>query len=264
MKREELFEIIGEVDEALLKRSESVKRKNVWVKLGTSAACALLAVAIAVPFFGGKGERIPLPNTTDAIKVYEMKKLPSQMTTVACSYAYNYTPKEIFAQKTDIYKGEIIDCDTLRIDFGGVTEYRSVVTIKVERAYRGEISEGETIRLLLPVGFYFSETPVYSSITKVVEKMEVGMKGIFMTVPYDESSCATFNGKTLMLSDIADCGMGDGERWCFLDTGNGIAMGDMWREEDGPFGALPYEQDAVYENITLDAVETYVLQMLKE
>ena len=80
MKREELFEVIGEVDETLLKRSESVKRKNVWVKLGTSAACALLAVAIAVPFFGGKGERIPLPNTTDAIKVYEMKKLPSQMT----------------------------------------------------------------------------------------------------------------------------------------------------------------------------------------
>ena len=262
MKREEIFEIIGEVDEELLKRSESVKRKNVWMRFGTSVACALLAVAIAVPFFGAKGERIPLPNTTDDIKVYEMKKLPSQAPSIAYSYAYNYTPEEMFARKTDIYRGEIIDCDTLRIDFGSVTEYRSVVMIKVERVYRGEFSEGETIRLLLPLGFYFSENPVYSSVTKVIEKMGVGMKGIFMTVPYDESSHAIFDDEVLMLLDIADCGMGDGERWCFLDTGRGVAMGDMWREADGPFGILPYEQDAVYENTTLDGVEAYVLQML--
>ncbi len=263
MKREELFEIIGGVDEELLKRSEPAKKRNIWVKVGASAACVALAVAISVPFFGGKGERIPLPNTTDDIKVYEMNRLPSKMPSIACSYAYNYTPEEMFAQETDVYKGEIVDCDTLRIDFGGVTEYRSVVEIKVECVYRGEISEGETIRLLLPLGFYFSENPVYSSVTKVVEKMEVGMKGIYMTFSYGESSYAIFNGELLMLRDIADCGMGDGERWCFLDTGNGVAMGDMWNDEDGPFGVLPYEQDGVYENTTLDDVESYVLRMLK-
>ena len=52
MNRKDLYNSFNEVDDDILERSEIAsqnKKKPIWLKWGTFAACLCLAVAIAIP-----------------------------------------------------------------------------------------------------------------------------------------------------------------------------------------------------------------------
>lgn len=54
MKKEDMFDILAEIDEERITEAEMKKMNNnrAWVKLGTLAACLAVAVAISIPYFG--------------------------------------------------------------------------------------------------------------------------------------------------------------------------------------------------------------------
>jgi len=57
----------------------------------------------------------------------------------------------------------------------------------------------------------------------VIETIRVGVEGIFMPIVYDdENNFLEMNGTTLDKRDLAPCGLADGERWTFFDTGDGV------------------------------------------
>ena len=53
MTKGTLFEIIGDIDDDIIIESEKkIKKPNgPWLKLGTLAACLLIAFAVSIPFF---------------------------------------------------------------------------------------------------------------------------------------------------------------------------------------------------------------------
>ena len=52
--------------------------------------------------------------------------------------------------------------------------------------------------------------------------MLVGGKGIFMPLTYNENSIRKVNGKELVLLDLAEYGLADGEHWVFLESNKGL------------------------------------------
>ena len=85
--------------------------------------------------------------------------------------------------------------------------------------------------------------------TGIAAQIESGMEGIFMPRAYREDAYWEQNGATLMLRDLAPCGLWDGMRWLFLETERGLTYAQS---------AYPGADGCA----TLDDIEEYVVKML--
>ena len=228
------------------------KKKNVWVKWGAMAACLCIIAGVCAIFanFGGKqtdpllGE-IKLSQDTTAKVSYGVKK----GTGLIAACLVDFTEEEMFArEKMYVFRGTVSGLSNITIDFNGDKEARCIAVIDVERVYKGDIKEGEQIKMLLPCAV--GEDTAKATATDIAVQFEVGMEGIFMPWVYDEESYWEQNGAKLMMEDLAPCGLADGERWVFLSTEKGLVFG-RW--------AYPGAKDAT----NLDEIEAYVIDMLK-
>ncbi len=227
------------VDEAILYQHKSKKRG--WVKWGALAACLVLAIGIpmAIP-----QEEIVLSNNSADVTV-KYANLPFYFGPGSGSQIY-LSEEELFTEyDTAIFKGTITDIDNIVLDFKGSRTYWAIAKIEVEKDYRGPCQEGEIVTVLLPgpIAFGFQTQD-----TDIIAKMKVGMTGIFMPMIYDEASVREENGATLMLKDIADYGLPDGNRFVFLETKNGLV-----------FSRTAYE--SIEDAATLEQIDEYVLKM---
>jgi len=232
---------------SLLTRVQPQNRK--WL---AAAACLVLAVAVAFAV------AIPLVNSGNyydlrssrGVKVYQIKNPPSVKAQASLVY---FTEEELFANRVIgfelvAFEGTVVQVENIVIDFGGgLKDYRAIATIKVREVFRGDIEAGSTIRVLLPApvnkpGYWVEDSDTCSQMT-------VGTTGIFMPLKYDETAYRKENGNTLILTDLAEYGLGDGERWAFLDTPNGLV-----------FDRYAYEGAA--NMTTLDEIRQYVIYML--
>ncbi len=156
--------------------------------------------------------------------------------------------EELFHQEgLYAFRGRVSGLTNVTVDFNGEKEFRCIATVAVERVYCGDVAEGEQISILLPcpagmVGVKIEDTGIAAQI-------ESGMEGIFMPREYHEGAFWEQNGATLMLRDLAPCGLWDGIRWLFLGTERGLAY-----EENSYPGAAGAA--------TLDDIEEYVVKML--
>ena len=117
----------------------------------------------------------------------------------------------------------------------------------MEKVYRGTYEEGETIRMLLPGAVSGN---IHSSIMDTLGELKVGMTGIFMPMAYGIDSVYQSNSATLYLGELAPYGFGDGIRFAFLKTEEGLVF-----SRDAYVGA----KDAS----TLEEIEVYVEQMVE-
>ncbi len=249
MKKEALFEIIGELDDRFLSITQR-KKLHIPKKLLTAVACMVLFAAVVTQAMLMKGAEIPLMRTTDNVRVRRITDVPFYH---VCTYhpsLSDYVPGVEFInqENVDIFKGKILSLQNIMIDYDGVTEYRALVTISVDQVYRGE-PKSDTITILMPFGFYFSDH-VFVEDTTVISHMEKGMEGIFLAKKYDEGDYSQVNGSNLSLMDIAEYGMSDGERWCFLMSEDGLIYDDV-------------THDALKGAATLSDVALYIKQSLE-
>lgn len=186
----------------------------------------------------------------------------SNKTTAKVSYGYDgetiptfessleyITEEEMFDyENMYVFRGKVSGLTNVTIDFNGMKKVRCIATIVIDEVYRGNITAGEQITMLLPCGI--DEGRYYTENTAVIANLESGMEGIFMPVIYDEESYCEMNGAVLMLKDLATCGLGDGMRWAFLSSEQGLLF---FRN------AYPGAKNAT----NLDDIEAYVLEMLK-
>ena len=228
------------------------KKKNVWVKWAALAACLCIiagACAIFADFGGNKTDpllgEIKLSQETTAKVSYGVKKGTVVLGKAELAW---FNEEEMFArEEMYVFRGKVSGLTNITIDFNGDKEARCIALIDVERVYKGDIKEGEQIKMFLPCAI--TEDGVMVEDTGVITRIKVGMEGIFMPWVYDEESYWEQNGAKLMMEDLAPCGLADGERWAFLSTEKGLAFG-RW--------AYPGAENAE----TLDDIEAYVIKML--
>lgn len=176
----------------------------------------------------------------------EEGELPDAEMTYLPQLVY-FSQEEMFGRE-DVYlfRGTVEKIQNLRLEFNGEQVWQAVAEIRVNRNY-GEQIPPEVVTVLLPCPI--GETGIWVEDTQVVTQLREGMEGIFLPMIYDETSYWEQNGATLMLRDVAQCGLGDGARWMFLDTDQGLVYSD-WAYP-GAAGAAD-----------LDDIEGYVLEML--
>ena len=190
-----------------------------------------------------------LPNSTENASVSYIDSLPETNTSIKQDLVW-LTEDEIFHERnTEIFKGQITDIKNIEMDFDGMIEYRSIVKIMIDTVYRGEVTEGETVSILVPTAIYITPTKWVED-TGVVSSMREGMTGIFMPIKYNEDSYIEMNNARIQLQDLTEYGFFDGERYAFLET-----------EEDLIFARWAFE--SIESANSLEEIEEYISAQLQ-
>ena len=189
------------------------KKRLLW---GAAAACFVLA-ACSLPFLFRQAPSLSFTRSEGVTAVYVEE--PAEQTLSTSDLPWLTEEQLLNGQPTYVFQGTVVGLQNLCLDFNGLLEYRALATIQVEKAYRGGLSEGSTVTLLLPcpiaAGTAVSETQVASS-------FRIGMRGIFMPKAYQAQDVSTLIGATLYLQELAGYGLPDGERYAFLETDQGL------------------------------------------
>ena len=88
---------------------------------------------------------------------------------------------------------------------------------------QGSCTPGQTVKVLLPCP---AGLALWIEDTKTVSQMEEGTEGIFMPVRYDETDVWKEGDGALQLSDLAEYGFLDGERYAFLEKEGKLIYAD--------------------------------------
>ena len=255
MKKTKIIRAIGGIDDDLVERAgqKNIKKRKSfmsWLKWAVPvAACFLVAVWVALPLLNSSGDFDLIQSS--GVSVRRINNPPNIQSSSSLAHL---TEEELFAERTKyggnkifIFEGIIREIHNIEIDFNGHSVYRAFTKIEVTDVIRGNMKQGDIVSILLPApirmkGLWVSET-------EVISHMKSGMKGFFMPFVYDETSIIEMNGATLVLSEIAEYGLADGERWAFLETSNGLV-----------FARWAYESIADAE--TLDEIRQYINTMI--
>ena len=256
MNGNELLDKMELIDPAYVEAAEGrpAKKRRVWRKWGAAAACLCIlagAMALLVHFsrtqVDPQLEELTLSAQSTARVFYGYEAETAATAKADLQYL---TEEELFAQENMYaFRGRVSGLRNITIDFGGVEEVRCIATFAVEEVYQGDITAGGQITLLLPCAI--DPAGLWVEDTGVISRLESGMEGIFMARRYSDTSRWEQNGATLMLRDVAECGLMDGMRWVFLDTAQGLLF-----ERNAYPGAKNAE--------TLDDIAAYVTEMLNK
>lgn len=220
--------------------TRKVKNKRLYTAFATVVCIAILIIII--PMFKSDFE---LPNSDGHVSVKYVNKAPSVSSEASLIYL---TVEEIFHERnTDIFMGEIVDIKNIKISMNGFIHYRAIAEIRIDKVYRGNITAGEIVSVLMPCPI---NTNVWVEDSAVVSSMRVGMTGIFMPVKYDENSIWEENGAKICKMDITEYGFFDGMRFAFLDSDKGLI-----------FEKSTYSE--ISSATSLEEIEKYIIKMIE-
>jgi hypothetical protein len=268
MKNKRLLNIIGDIDGKHIAEAAPETKKHIaptWAKWIAVAACLCLVIGavLILPHLERKQPSVPSVEPTGGISI-------SDKTTAKVRYAtdeevrnaasvgkwdsklIHYTEEEMFSKKDMyIFRGVVSDLTNIVIDFEFAQDVRCIATIDVTKVYKGDIPTGQPIKVLLPCAIY-PDGETFMEDTEVISHIKVGMEGIFMPWVYDEDSIWEMYNTTVLLSDLAPCGLADGIRWVFLDTlDHGLVYANF---------AYPGAGD----KMLLDSIEEYIIQKIDQ
>jgi len=267
MNNTKIIRAIGGIDDELIERAapknNTLRRNNIsglkWV--APAAACLILTAVLAIPRQSNNGNVDKDFNLvlSSGVTVSYIENPPE----ISVSFSLvELTEEELFSDwvgtERVIFEGTIKKVDNIEMSFsGGMLWYRAIAQIEVSEVYHGNIEPGSTISVLLhsPVG----RSDVWVSDSRVSSQMTEGTTGIFLPTRYNEDSVMTWDGdeNILYLQEVAEFGMGDGERHAFLNKPDGVV-----------FSRWAYKSISDYESIegepTMDEVRKYVISMIEK
>lgn len=206
--------------------------------LGRGGACFALAVC-SLPLLFQQTPSLSLTRSKGVSAVYVEE--PAEHTFSSGDLPWLTEEQLLNGQATHVFLGKVVGLQNLRLDFNGSREYRALAAIEVEKAYRGGLSKGSVVTLLLPCPI---NAQIAVSETQVASAFRIGMRGIFMPKAYQAQDATTLNGATLYLQELAEYGLPDGERYAFLETEQGLIYA-RWAYE-GLEGAQTLEDVTAY------------------
>lgn len=161
-----------------------------------------------------------------------------------------------------VIRGTVSSLTNVMVDYNGDVEYYCIAEVVISRVYRGELTEGETVKMLLPCPIETADGTQpdvrdEDGITKYyglkgvgeISHLRCGTEGIFIPRLLDEDSYIERNGATLVVSELAQCRLNLGG-WAFIDTDEGLKFNQ-------------YRYIGAQHAMSLDDVEEYIIEMLK-
>lgn len=158
-----------------------------------------------------------------------------------------FSPEEIFAQDTAIFRGTVRELHYFKVELDGgpMEPYYTRALVEVTDSIRGGLTAGETYSLLwLGARGYMS-----TSISGALEDLDVGSDGIFMPIPTGQDTGWREGERYFCYADLAEFYLGEGTRYVFADTAEGLV-----------FDRGTYEKIAGAE--TLDEIAAYIREKI--
>ncbi len=261
---------IENIDEDLITATTTYlpekEKSPVWLKLGAMAAC-LCIVSATVIFLIPKKEPTP-PSVEPTLPITEATE-PQNKAIIkygdidssnfsSDTQLRHYTEEELFTREgLTAFRGTVINLENFMVDFGGdpwTNMYGCILTVQIEKVYKGDLVPGDTIRLRLN-----APVPDDSEYIRPTANpnINVGSEGIFTpTIFHDEDFQIERNGNVLNLKDICDCDIG------YYDL-----FYSKYYETFGVHLGVRYP-DMGYTGLTnvisLNVVENYIIEMLEK
>lgn len=173
-------------------------------------AIIILLIIIIIPI---KGRKYKLTKSSGKVSVHTVKEINAAGTITNYDLEDMAVEDIFYKYDTSIIEGEVKKISYMEIKVGDMKVLRAVITIEVTETFRGNLHTGDEMKILVPVK---------STIATVSDCLEIGMKGIFMPVEYDEAGDKYYiksGDNKLVLRDIADYGLLNGVYWLFLKKG---------------------------------------------
>ncbi|WP_325199177.1 hypothetical protein [Oscillibacter sp.] len=159
------------------------------------------------------------------------------------------SPEEIFAQDTAIFRGTVRELHyfSVKSESWDMENYFTRAIIEVTDSIRGNVTAGERYSLLwLGAKGYMS-----TSISGPLEDLDVGAEAVFMPIPTDQDTGWKEGGSYFCYADLAEFYLGEGQRFAFADTAEGLV-----------FDRSTYEAIAGAE--TLEEIAAYIREQIGE
>lgn len=159
------------------------------------------------------------------------------------------SPEEIFDRDTVIFRGTVRELHYFMVEADGVPmeQYYTRALVEVTDPIRGDLTAGETYSLLwLGARGYMS-----TSISGALEDLDVGGEAIFMPIQTNQDTGWKHGNSYFCYADLAEFYLGEGSRFVFADTAEGLT-----------FDRSTYEEIA--EAGTLDEVAAYIREQIGE
>ena len=126
--------------------------------------------------------------------------------------------------------------------------YNAIIEIKVESDIKGKIKEGSTISVLS--GCATRKEEIYQEDSYINSQIEEGDRGIFIIHKYGIDDTLELNQKILYLSELADYGFEDAERFAFIEKNGNILFSSNFYKD-------------LKDNAKLDEVKSYIEDKIK-
>ena len=147
-----------------------------------------------------------------------------------------------------IVEGTVEKANNIEIRIDDKKMYNAIIEIKVESDIKGKIKEGSTISVLS--GCATMKEEIYQEDSYINSQIEEGDRGIFIIHKYGIEDTLELNQKILYLSELADYGFEDAERFAFIEkNGNILFSSNFYRD--------------LKDNAKLDEVKSYIEDKIK-
>lgn len=161
-----------------------------------------------------------------------------------------FTEKDVFTLfDTDAFMGTVEDVKNISMNFDGIVHYRAMAILKVEKVYDGELTPGETVRVMLPGPVDTGQ--VMGADFNITRAMKPGERGIFLPLKYQNEEVWEENGKVLKMKDVAEYAILDTERFAFMDTDEGL----LFARDTFP---------KIMNATSLEEIETYIQEKISQ
>lgn len=147
-----------------------------------------------------------------------------------------------------IVEGTVEKANNIEIRIDDKKMYNAIIEIKVESDIKGKIKEGSTISVLS--GCATMKEEIYQEDSYINSHIEEGDRGIFIIHKYGIDDTLELNQKILYLSELADYGFEDAERFAFIEkNGNTLFSSNFYKD--------------LKDNAKLDEVKSYIEDKIK-
>jgi hypothetical protein len=253
MTSKDLFRAVGEVREDQIADAETTGTSH-WRRYLAAAACFAVVLAAALTLPGRLGNRESADQGIGDVDGSEYSTAETAPEDAPAQPAYSVgaeigeldqsaaikppwsgdssaslvwlEPEEIFDRDTVIFRGTVQGLRYFRIKMGGQRMDYTVASVEVTDCVRGELAVGDIYNILLPCA------PGRSiSTAGDLEKLEEGSDAVFM--PYWATADTGWRSGEdyFCYADLAELYFGEGIRFLFLDTEEGLSFArDVYTE----------------------------------
>lgn len=221
--------------------SANEKKRSFPAKRIAAAAAAVMLLCAAGTLMLSHITQITLTNTQGKVSAHYMLFAPKAIATANC--LASLTEEELFHTKNlTPFFGTVEGIRNIRVDLNGAVSYRAIATVKVKKAYLGNVEPGSTVSVLLPCSIGRGEM---ATGTNLAASLREGTTGIFMPVAYTSDDDWEENGARIHLNELAPYGLMDGERYLFLQG------------EDGKMRFAEFAYPSLQADATLEEIEAF-------